>query len=137
MNFIGILREKKSTEKSDINLLGMNFFDSRTFLIYRSVPQRNPSALWAKKFWAENRDIPFLLTIFFETSHLELSEILGCSWRSFSVLWDQKIWRKIMIWQKVFEITNILKIRSGHHEFFRYCETKNIRQKNLIFRSHA
>ena len=33
MNFIGILREKKSTEKSVINLLGMNFFDSRTFLI--------------------------------------------------------------------------------------------------------
>ena len=43
--FIGSVREKKSTEKSDIILLGMNFFASRTFLIYRSVPQRNLSAL--------------------------------------------------------------------------------------------
>ena len=54
MNFIGILREKKSTEKSDINLLGINFFDSRTFLIYQIVPQRNSSALWAKKISTEN-----------------------------------------------------------------------------------
>ena len=41
MNFRGGVREKKSTEKSVINLLVMKFFDSRTFLIYRSAPQRN------------------------------------------------------------------------------------------------
>ena len=42
--FIGSIREKSSTEKSDVNLIGMNFFESRTFLIYQSVPQRNLSA---------------------------------------------------------------------------------------------
>ena len=40
-NFRGGIREKNSTEKSVMNLLVMRFFDSRTFLIYRSVPQRN------------------------------------------------------------------------------------------------
>ena len=43
-NFRGGIREKNSTEKSVINLLDMKFFDSRTFLIYQSVPQRNLSA---------------------------------------------------------------------------------------------
>ena len=43
--FFGSIREKNSTEKSDITLLGMKVFDSRTFLIYRSVPQRNFLAL--------------------------------------------------------------------------------------------
>ena len=73
-SFVGSIREKNSTEKSDITLLGMKFFDSRTFLIYQSVPQRNFSALWAKKFSAENRDIPFSFKIFFVTSHLKLFE---------------------------------------------------------------
>ena len=40
-NFIGSIIEKNSTEKSDINLIGMKFLENRTFLIYRSVPQRN------------------------------------------------------------------------------------------------
>ena len=44
-SFVGSIREKNSTEKCDITLLGMKFFDSRIFLIYRSVPQRNFSAL--------------------------------------------------------------------------------------------
>ena len=44
-NFIGSKHDINSTEKSDITLLGMKFLDSRTFLIYRSVPQRNFSAL--------------------------------------------------------------------------------------------
>ena len=44
-SFIGSIREKNSTEKSDITLLGMNFFESRPFLLYRSVPQRNLLAL--------------------------------------------------------------------------------------------
>ena len=43
--FIGSIREKNSTEKSDINLIGMKILDNRTFLIYRSVPQRNLLAL--------------------------------------------------------------------------------------------
>ena len=30
-----------------------------------------------------------------------------------------------------------LKLRSGYHNFFWYCETKKIRQKNVVFRSHA
>ena len=42
-----------------------------------------------------------------------------------------------MILQKVFEIPNHLKLRSGYHELFWYCETKKFRQKNVIFRSHA
>ena len=42
-----------------------------------------------------------------------------------------------MILQKVFEIPNHLKLRSGYHELFWYCETKKFRQKNVIFGSHA
>ena len=43
--FFGSIREKNSTEKSDITLLGMKVFDSRSFLVYRSVTQRNFLAL--------------------------------------------------------------------------------------------
>ena len=89
-NFIGSKRGINSTEKSDITLLGMKFFGSRTFLIYRSVPQRNLSALWADKFSMENRDFPFFFKIFFDTSHLKLFETLDGSSRSFSLLWDKK-----------------------------------------------
>ena len=124
MNFIGILREKKSTEESDINLLGMKSFDSRTFLIYRSVPQRNPSALWARKFSTENRDIPFFCIKLFDTWHLKRSETLDGSPRTFSVLWDKKNWRKTAICIKVSEIPKILKLRSGSREIFAYCGTK-------------
>ena len=90
-SFVGSIREKNSTEKSDITLLGMKFFDSRTFLIYRSVPQRNFSALWDKKFSTESRDIPFFCIGFFDTWHLKLSRTLDGSSRSFSLLWDKKI----------------------------------------------
>ena len=82
---------KNSAEKSDITLLGEKFFDSRTFLIYRSVLQRNFSALWDKKFSTESRDIPFFCISFFDTWHLTLSETLDGSSRSFSLLWDKKI----------------------------------------------
>ena len=84
-NFVGSIREKSSTEKSDINLRGMKFFDSRTFLIYRSVPQRfflGPR----QKISTENRDIPLFCKKFFDTCHLKLSETLDGSSRSFSVL---------------------------------------------------
>ena len=30
-----------------------------------------------------------------------------------------------------------LKLRSGYHEFFWYCESVKIRQKNVVFRFHA
>ena len=136
-NFIGSKRDILSTEKSDITLLGMNFFDSRTLLIYRSVPQRKFPALWDKKFSTESRGILFFLINFFGTSYLKLSEKLDGSSRSFLLLCDQKIRRKIVILQKVFEIPNHLKLRSGYHELFWYCETKKFRQKNVIFRSHA
>ena len=76
--FIGSLREKNSTEKSDINPIGMKFLDNRTFLKYRSVPQRNLSALCAKIFPTENRDTPFFCISFFDT-HLKLSETLDGS----------------------------------------------------------
>ena len=89
--FLSSMRENNSTEKSDITLLGMKFFDTRTIVIYRSVPQRNLSALWAKKFSTENRDIPFSFKILFNTSHLKLFETLVGSSRSFSLLWDKKI----------------------------------------------
>ena len=68
----------------------MKFFDSRTVLIYRSVPQRNLSALWDKKFSTECRDIPFFCISFFDTWQLKLSETLDSSSRSFSLLWDKK-----------------------------------------------
>ena len=122
-NFIGSIREKKSTEKSDIILLGMKFFDSRTFLIYWNVPQRNLLALWAKKFSTENRDIP-LFKIFFDTSHLKLSETLDGSSRNFSVLWDKKNRRKTVIGMKVSEIPSTLKLKSGSEGIFAYCATK-------------
>ena len=63
-NFIGSKRGIYSTEKSDITLLGLKFFGSRTFLIYRSAPQRNFSALWAKNISTENRDIRFSFKFF-------------------------------------------------------------------------
>ena len=129
--------KKNSTEKSDITLLGMKFFDSRTFRIYRSVLQRNASALWAKKLSTESSDILFFLIKFFDTSYLKLSEKLDGSSRSFLVLWDKKNRREVMILQKIFEIPNHLRLRSGYHELFWYCETKKFRQKNVIFRSHA
>ena len=88
--FFGSIREKNSTEKSNITLQGMKFFDSGTFLIYRSVPQRKLSALWAEKFSTENREIPFLFKFFFDTSHLKFFETLDGTSRSFSVLWDKK-----------------------------------------------
>ena len=69
----------------------MKFFDSRTFLIYRSVPQRNFLALWVKKISTESRDIPFFCISFFDTWHLKLFETLDGSSRSFSLLWDKKI----------------------------------------------
>ena len=123
-SFVGSIREKNSTEKSDITLLGMKFLESRTFLIYWSVPQRNFSALWAKKNSTENRDIPFSFKIFFVTSHLKFFETLDGSSRSFSVLWDKKNWRKTVIRMKVSGIPSFLKLRSGSQDFFANCETK-------------
>ena len=90
-NFIGSKRDINSTEKSDITVLGMKFFDSRTFLIYRSVPQRIFLALWDKKISTDSRDIPFFCVGFFDTWLLKLSETLDGSSRSFSLLWDKKI----------------------------------------------
>ena len=124
-NFIGSKRDINSTEKSDITLLGMKFFDSWTFLIYRSVPQRNFSALWDKKFSTECRDIPFFCINFFYTWHLKMSETLDGSSRSFSLLWDKTNRRKTVICKKVSEIPNILNLRSRSQKFFAYCETKN------------
>ena len=89
-NFIGSIREKNSTEKSDINHSVMKFFDSRAFLTYRSVPQRNFSGR-DKKFSTGNRDITFLSIKFLNIWNLKLSETLDGSSRSFSVLWDKKI----------------------------------------------
>ena len=89
-NFIGSKRGINSTEKSDITLLGMKFFGSRTFLIYRSIPQRNLSAIWAEKFSMENRDFPFFFKIFFDTSHWKIFETLDGSSRSFWVTVRQK-----------------------------------------------
>ena len=124
-NFRGGIREKNSTEKSVINLLDMKFFDSRTFLIYQSVPQRNLSAPWDGKFSTENRDIPFSCINFFDAWHLKLSETLDVSSRSYSVLWDKKNRRKTVMCIKIVEIPNSLKLRSCSQESFAYCETKN------------
>ena len=66
MNFRGGIRGKNSTEKSVINLLVMKFFDSRTFMIYLSVLQRNFLGR-DKKFSTGNRDITFLCIKFFDT----------------------------------------------------------------------
>ena len=57
--FFGTVWQKFSTEKRDNPPLWcIKFFDTRNFLIHRSVPQRNFSALWDKKFWAKSRDNP-------------------------------------------------------------------------------
>ena len=88
-NFIGSKRGIYSTQKSDITLLGMKFFGSRTFLIYRSVPQRNLSALWADKFSMESW-FSVLFQIFFRYLTFEIFETLDGYSRSFSVLWDKK-----------------------------------------------
>ena len=106
-----------------MNLLVMKFFDSRTFLIYLSVLQRNFSGR-DKKFSTGNRDITFLCIKFFDTWHLKLSETLDGSSRSFSVLWDQKNRKKTVICIKVFEIPKSLKLRSSSREIFAYCGTK-------------
>ena len=103
----------------------MRFFDSRTFLIYRSVPQRNFLALWDKKFSTESRDFRFFCISFFESWHLKVSETLDGSSRSFSLLWDKKNRRKTVICKKVSEIPNILNLRSRSQELFAYCETKS------------
>ena len=50
-----------STEFSDIPFLCIKFCDSRNFLIHRSVPQRNFSVLWDKKFWTKSDTPPPLL----------------------------------------------------------------------------
>ena len=78
-----------------------------------------------RKFSTENRDIPFSCIIFFDTWHLQLSEILDGSSRRFSVLWDKKNRRKTVMCIKVVEIPKSLKLRSCSQEIFEYCETKN------------
>ena len=103
----------------------MKFFESRTFLIHRSVPQRKFSALWDKKVSIECRDSPFFCINLFHIWHLKLSETLDGSSRSFPLLWDKKNWRKTVICKKVSEIRNILNLRSRSQDFFAYCETKN------------
>ena len=123
-SFIGSIREKNSTDKSDITLLGIKFFDSRTILIYRSVPQRNLSALWGEKLSTENLDIPFLFNLFFDTSHFKLFETLDGSSRNFSVMWDKKNRRKTVIRMKVSDFSSFLKLRSGSQEIFANCETE-------------
>ena len=124
-NFIGSKRDINSTEKSDITLLGMKFFDSRTFLIYRSVPQRNFMALWDKKFSTECHDIPFFYISFFR--YLTFETVWNVRWfpTKFFATVRQKNRRKNVICKKVSEIPNILNLRSRSQEIFAYFEKKN------------
>ena len=102
----------------------MKFFDSRTFLIDRSVPQRNFSALWAEKCSTENSDIPFSFKIFFR--YLTFETFWNIRWllAKFFGTVRQKKRRKIVIRMKVSDIPSFPKLRSGPQDFFMYCETK-------------
>ena len=124
-NFIGSKRDINSTEKNDITLLGMKFFDSWTFLIYRSVPQRNFLALWDKKISTECHDIPFFYISFFR--YLTFETVWNFRWfpMKFFATVRQKNRRKNVICKKVSEIPNILNLRSRSQEIFAYCETNN------------
>ena len=49
---------RQKIENRDITLWSIKFFDTRNFPIHRSVPQRNFSVLWDKKFWTKSRGTP-------------------------------------------------------------------------------
>ena len=67
----------------------IKFFDTRSFPIHRSAPQRNFSVLWDKKVAMEKRDPPFSSIKPFETrTFIKKSRI---SWQNFAALWDIKI----------------------------------------------
>ena len=105
--------------------VSMQFFDSRTFLIYRSVPQRKFSALWAKNFLTENRDIPFSFKIFFR--YLTFEIFWNIRWfltKFFGTVRPKKNRRKTVIRMNVSEILSFLKLRSGSQNVFAKCETK-------------
>ena len=63
-----------------------------SFLKHWMVHPRNISALWDKRFWTENRVIPFSLEKLFDT------RIFSMHWtvpkQNFSVLWDKQVWTK-------------------------------------------
>ena len=63
--FFGTVRQKIFEGKLWYPLLCIKFFDTRNFLIHRSVPQQNFSALWDIKISIENRDMPPLIHNFF------------------------------------------------------------------------
>ena len=122
MNFRGGIRGKNSTEKSVINLLVMKFLDSRTFLIYRSVPQRNFSAPRQKIFDGKSWYYVLMHEIF---RYLTFETLWNIRWflKNFFGTVRQKNRRKTVICIKVFQIPNILKLGSGSQEFFAYSET--------------
>ena len=118
----------------------MKFFDNHTFPIYRSVPQRNFSALWHKKFSTESRDIPFFCISFFDSWHLKLSETLDFFSRSFSLLWDKKIEGKPWYTKKFPRSKTFWILEVVPRKFFEivvHSQPKNFRRKIVIFRSYS
>ena len=49
------IKFRQKIENREITLWCINFCATRNFLIHRSVPQRNFSVLWDKKFWTKSR----------------------------------------------------------------------------------
>ena len=123
--------KKNSTEKSVINLLVMKFFDSRTFLIYRSVPQRNFSAPRQKIFDGKSWYSVLLQKTF---RHLTFETFWNFRWflTKFFCTVTQKNWRKTVICIKIFEIPNVLKLRNGSQDFFAHSETREFDWKSWL-----
>ena len=121
--FRGGIREKNSTEKSDVNIIGMKIFESLTFLIYQSVPQRNLSAPRQKIFDGKSWYYVLMHKIF---RYLTFETLWNIRWflTKFIGTVRQKNRRKTVILMKVSKIPNILKLGGGSQEFFR-----TVRQK--------
>ena len=134
-NIIGSIREKNSTKKNDINLLVTKFFDSWTFLIYRSVPQRNFSARRQKIFDGKSW-YSVLLHHFFR--YLTFATFRNFRWflKNFFGTVRQKNRRKTVICIKVFEIPKFWSLEVVPGNFCVLWDNK-VRLKNVILRSQA
>ena len=115
-----------------------NFYDSIFFETQNGSP-RCFLVLWDHNFSIENRDIPLLGIKFFDTRNFLKHRKVHL--RNDSVLWDQKNDRKLCYPSPFYAWTFwILKLFWNTEGFpfsvFRYCETENFRQKNVISPSY-
>ena len=100
----------------------MTFLDSRTFLTYRSVPQRSFSGRDKKNIDGKSWYSVLLHKIF---RYLTFQIFWNFRWflTKFFCTVRQKNRKKTVICIKIFENPIILKLRSGSQVFFAYSET--------------